>query len=95
MEIRCKALHRKINVNHCALSQKELPKKFCIGCEWQSDVIVELTSQQKRKSRSYEASTYKIIISNKLKEILSVEAKKRGLKINVYIAKVLAKAFLK
>ena len=92
--IKCQALHRPIKPNDCARAQKELPQKFCIGCEWYSTAINKLTKPKSRTNPKYIPSTYKVTVSKRLKSILLDKAQKQGLQPAVYIAKILAEKLL-
>jgi len=94
MQIRCQALNRQIDTKGCALAQKELPKKFCEGCEWYSEAITKLTTPKPRTNPKYIPSKYTVIVSKKVKEILLTKARDRGLQPAAYIAKILAEKLL-
>ena len=96
MEIQCKALDRPIDRAGCASARKELPKKFCNGCEWFIPETTEPIPNIKSKYVSgYTPSTYTIRLSNKLKIKLIEEAKKKNLQPREYIVKFLAEKLLK
>ncbi len=93
MEIKCQALDRLIDRAGCVDARKELPKKFCDGCEWfVAETLTPSTSTQSRTS--YIPSTYTIRLSNKLKIKLIEEAKKKNLQPREYIVKFLAEKLL-
>jgi len=93
VEIRCQALDRPIDRAECVNARKELPKKFCDGCEWfVAETPMPSTSTQSRMS--YTPSTYTIRLSNKLKMKLIEEAKKKNLQPREYIVKVLSEKLI-
>jgi hypothetical protein len=94
ISIRCQALNRPITPNDCARAQKELPTKFCIGCEWYSSAITKLTRPKSRTNPKYIPSTYKVVVSKRLKSILLDKAEEHGLQPAAYIAKILAEKLL-
>ena len=93
MEIHCKALNHPIDRGGCEQAKKELPKKFCDGCEWLvAEKAVEPVPQHTKSS--YTPSTYTIRISNKLRAKLIEKAKKQNVQPREYIVKFLADKLL-
>lgn len=93
MEIRCQALDRPIDRAECVNARKELPKKFCDGCEWfVAEIPMPSTGTQSRVS--YTPSTYTIRLSHKLKMKLIEEAKRHNMQPREYIVKFLAEKLL-
>ena len=84
--MKCQTLNRDVTINECAHAQKEIPKKFCEGCEWFTETIKEMASMRS----SYIPSIYKVRVSSKLKNKLIEEAKKKGIQPAAYITKILA-----
>ena len=84
--MKCQALNRDVVEKECAHAQKELPKKFCEGCEWFTETIKEMANTRS----SYIPSIYKVRISSKLKNKLVEEAKKNNVQPAAYITKILA-----
>ena len=84
--MKCQALNREVATKECAHAQTELPKKFCVGCDWFTETIEKLASMK----FSYVPSIYKVRVSNKLKSKLIEEAKKKGIQPAAYITKILS-----
>ena len=92
METECQALNRSVTPKECAEAQKELPRKFCEGCDW---VKVDTTEFADTQQKGYTPFTYTIRLSHKLRSILIEEAKKQNIQPREYIVKFLAEKLLK
>ena len=86
----CQALNRDITPKECSRAQKELPKKFCEGCDWYSQKLVELSKAKKEKT----SGKYIVRLSKKLKLILQEVSAKEKMQPGQYIAKILAEKLL-
>jgi len=82
METECQALNRSVTPKECVEARKELPIKFCEGCDLLPKPV-------------YTPSTYTIRLSNKLKVILIEKAKKAGIPPREYIVRFLSEKLLK
>jgi len=48
--MKCQALSRNVTISECARAQKEIPRKFCEGCEYTSDAIANLANKKPEKT---------------------------------------------
>lgn len=89
METECQALNRPVIPKECVEAQKELPPKFCEGCDW----FKKPTDPQNKTG--YVPFTYTIRLGHQLRAILIEEAKKHNIQPREFIVRFLSENLLK
>jgi len=83
----CQALNREITPKECEDAQKprQLPKKFCEGCNWFGKKLIRKRNSPLR---------YRICVTKKLKDRITENAQKCNLEPGRYIVKILNETLL-
>uniref|UniRef100_A0A6M3IYC2 Uncharacterized protein n=1 Tax=viral metagenome TaxID=1070528 RepID=A0A6M3IYC2_9ZZZZ len=88
--MKCIALSRNVTVNECARAQKEIPRKFCDGCEYTSDAIANLANKKPEKTGARVHPKHTIYITKKINDQLLKAAKTYNMNPRDFIISVLS-----